>query len=120
MRKLITEINKKTVEKTVLRFVELGITYVIDTKWKRPANHAASIEELRQMYSYARFWNSNKVLLLYPGQPHDSGYQPYPNPLDLLNERTDHHRCKTVYIQVLEHQQLDKNLAPKILQHLVN
>jgi 5-methylcytosine-specific restriction enzyme subunit McrC len=97
-----------------------GITYVIDTKWKRPANHSASIEDLRQMYAYARFWNSNKVLLLYPGEPHDSGYQPYPNPLDLLNERTDHHRCKTVHIQVLEHQQLDKNLAPKILQHLVN
>lgn len=93
---------------------------MIDTKWKRSANHAASIEDLRQIYSYARFWNSNKVLLLYPGEPHDSGYQPYPNPLDLLNERTDHHRCKTVYIQVLEHQQLDKNLAPKILQHLVN
>ena len=93
---------------------------MIDTKWKRSANHAASIEDLRQMYAYARFWNSNKVLLLYPGEPHDSGYQPYPNPLDLLNERTDHHRCKTVHIQVLEHQQLDKNLAPKILQHLVN
>lgn len=40
--------------------------YVIDTKWKIPGN-AASIDDLRQIYTYARFWNAKKVMLLYPG-----------------------------------------------------
>ncbi len=40
--------------------------YVIDTKWKIPGN-AASIDDLRQIYTYARFCNAKKVMLLYPG-----------------------------------------------------
>lgn len=44
-------------------------TYVIDTKWKRPGN-SASVEDLRQVYAYARFWDAEEVMLLYPG---DSG-----------------------------------------------
>lgn len=41
-------------------------TYVIDTKWKRPG-YSASIEDLRQVYAYARFWDADEVMLLYPG-----------------------------------------------------
>jgi 5-methylcytosine-specific restriction enzyme subunit McrC len=41
-------------------------TIIIDTKWKRPGN-SASVEDLRQMYTYARFWDAEKVMLLYPG-----------------------------------------------------
>ena len=29
--------------------------YIIDTKWKKPNNHKASIQDLRQMYTYCRF-----------------------------------------------------------------
>lgn len=41
-------------------------TYIIDTKWKVPSKHS-SIQDLRQLYAYARFWNSDSVMLLYPG-----------------------------------------------------
>jgi 5-methylcytosine-specific restriction enzyme subunit McrC len=34
--------------------------YIIDTKWKKPYNQKASIEDIRQMYAYNRFWNSHK------------------------------------------------------------
>lgn len=43
-------------------------TYVIDTKWKRPG-YSASVEDLRQVYAYARFWDADEVMLLYPGDP---------------------------------------------------
>lgn len=41
--------------------------YVIDTKWKHPEKKA-SIEDLRQVYAYGRYWKSNRVMLLYPGE----------------------------------------------------
>lgn len=41
-------------------------TYIIDTKWKRPG-YSASVEDLRQIYTYARFWDAKTVVLLYPG-----------------------------------------------------
>jgi 5-methylcytosine-specific restriction enzyme subunit McrC len=41
-------------------------TFIIDTKWKRPG-YSASVEDLRQVYTYARFWDAENVMLLYPG-----------------------------------------------------
>jgi len=94
-----------------------GTKYVIDTKWKRPFNNSASIEDLRQMYTYARFWNADKVMLLYPGEPYDSGYQHYPNKND---HDSDFHQCKTLFVNILEGDKIDNNLAFKIIQHLNN
>ena len=92
-----------------------GTKYIIDTKWKRPFNNAASIEDLRQMYTYARFWNANNVMLLYPGEPYDSGYLPYPNSLDLFDQRTEHHRCKIGMVNVMNEGKLSKMLAEDVL-----
>jgi 5-methylcytosine-specific restriction enzyme subunit McrC len=87
-------------------------TFVIDTKWKRPLNNAASIEDLRQMYAYARFWKTNKVMLLYPGEHFDSGYHSYPNNFD---HETNHHRCKIGMVNILEEGELSKSLAEDVL-----
>jgi 5-methylcytosine-specific restriction enzyme subunit McrC len=92
-----------------------GTKYVIDTKWKRPFNNAASIEDLRQMYSYARFWNADKVMLLYPGETYDSGYQHYPNNVDLFNQRMEHHRCKIGMVNVVKDGKLSDLLAEDVL-----
>jgi 5-methylcytosine-specific restriction enzyme subunit McrC len=53
------ETNEETKEET-------KETFIIDTKWKRPG-YSASVEDLRQIYTYARFWDAKKVMLLYPG-----------------------------------------------------
>ena len=92
-----------------------GTKYVIDTKWKRPFNNAASIEDLRQMYTYARFWNTDKVMLLYPGENYDSGYLPYPNNLDLFDQRMEHHRCKIGMVNVVKDGKLSDSLAEDVL-----
>ncbi len=86
--------------------------FILDTKWKRPPNKAASIEDLRQMYAYARFWKTNKVMLLYPGEPYDSGYKTYPNHHD---HETDHHQCKIAMVNVLKDGKLSDSLAEDIL-----
>ena len=92
-----------------------GTKYVIDTKWKRPNNNTASIEDLRQMYTYARFWNADKVMLLYPGEPYDSGYLSYPNNLDLFDQRMEHHRCKIGMVNVVKDGKLSDSLAEDVL-----
>lgn len=52
--------------------VTLGpVIIVIDTKWKIGSGKL-SISDLRQVYTYAHFWKSKKVILLYPGNPNDS------------------------------------------------
>ena len=90
-------------------------TIIIDTKWKRPTNKAASIEDLRQMYAYARFWKTNKVVLLYPGEYYDSGYKSYPNDNDLNNHETDFHQCKIAMVSVLKDEMLSENLAGDVM-----
>ncbi|MDG0973346.1 MAG: restriction endonuclease [Crocinitomicaceae bacterium] len=91
-----------------------GETIIIDTKWKRPTNKAASIEDLRQMYAYARFWDTEKVMLLYPGDPIDSQFLSY------RNQEIDRkeHQCKVALVSVLEDNCLSKNLGRKVLKEI--
>ena len=88
-------------------------TIIIDTKWKRPTNKTASIEDLRQMYAYARFWKTNKVVLLYPGELYDSGYKSYPN----LNDHEENfHQCKIAMVNVLDDGMLSDKLAEDVFE----
>lgn len=46
-----------------------GVTkqcFIIDTKWKNIDYSEPSTSDLRQMYVYNEYWNSNKAMLLYP------------------------------------------------------
>jgi 5-methylcytosine-specific restriction enzyme subunit McrC len=86
--------------------------FIIDTKWKRPANNAASIEELRQMYAYGRFWQAEKMMLLYPGNRDQSGKY-----IEYRNSASDNkvHLCKVGFVSVLEGNCLNENLAGEIV-----
>lgn len=91
--------------------------FIIDTKWKRPLNNTPSIEDLRQMYTYARFWNTNKNMLLYPGENFDSGYYTFPNEND---HESDFHQCKFANINILENDKLSDNNGENIISLLEN
>lgn len=91
-------------------------TIIIDTKWKRPGD-SASVEDLRQMYAYARFWKAEKVMLLYPGTKTTSIYKEFKtddywiSPLELTEIK---HQCKMGFVSVLDGDMLDENLGEKI------
>jgi len=105
-------------------------TYIIDTKWKRPDN-SASVEDLRQVYTYARFWEAQKVMLLYPGNSdwnksgefHNTEYR-----IDKSGEleNTDHkthpynHIGQMSFVSVLNHDnKLHDDLGRLILEELL-
>lgn len=96
--------------------------YVIDTKWKRPG-YSASVQDLRQVYAYARFWDADNVMLLYPG---DRGY----NKNDVF--KTDdgyvgknsevtpvRHRAFLRFVKVVEEGELRKDLVDEVLEGFV-
>ena len=90
--------------------------FIIDTKWKRPNKMSANIEDLKQMYAYGRFWNSEKLMLLYPGFHYDSGYNQYKNK---ENDRREH-QCKIARVSVLDDASLDPQIGKNIIDLMVN
>lgn len=42
-------------------------TLVIDTKWKLPKDNTPSDGDLKQMYTYHKYWDADHTILLYPG-----------------------------------------------------
>lgn len=87
---------------------------IIDTKWKLPGCHSASVSDLRQMYAYARFWNAKKVMLLYPGDNKNHEFKQFQNSNDPI-----HHECKLGFVSVLsEDAKLDSNIGEKIIKQV--
>ncbi len=102
----------RTIRPDIVLEEENGETIIIDTKWKKPANRSASIEDLRQMYTYGRFWDAEKVMLLYPGEPTETRFISYRNE---ENDQTEH-KCKLAFINVLNQtRRLDPLIGEKIL-----
>ncbi|MCG7501712.1 McrC family protein [Tenacibaculum sp. Mcav3-52] len=78
-----------------------GKTFIIDTKWKRPSNLKASVEDLRQMYAYNRFWDAGKALLLYPGDYKNNAFFDYQTEEYLKDGNTMKHQCKMGFVSVV-------------------
>ena len=99
-----------------------GLKYVLDTKWKRPGD-SPSVSDLRQMYTYCRFWNAEKATLVYPGAPKKSNFKEFLT--DDFYEVCDseisdvRHKCKMDFISVLdENNNLRENIGEDIIASL--
>ncbi|WP_405206399.1 5-methylcytosine restriction system specificity protein McrC [Aquimarina sp. LLG6339-5] len=88
--------------------------FVIDTKWKVPENSSVSISDLRQIYTYARFWKAEKVMLLYPGNRTSESFKHFENEKD-----DPMHQCKLGFVSVLDsNNKLDISIREKIINQL--
>lgn len=97
--------------------------FIIDTKWKQPQKQTASVNDLRQMYTYCRFWDAKKAILLYPGDQISNSYKNYKTVDYTLTEEdiptAIQHQCKMSFISVLNSNgALDNNIGEKILNLL--
>lgn len=83
--------------------------YIIDTKWKRPG-FSPSSTDIRQVYAYARFWNAERVMLLYPGVE-KTEFKSF------LNTDNDGlHQCKMGFVSVLNGKQLSDDVGIDVLK----
>jgi 5-methylcytosine-specific restriction enzyme subunit McrC len=86
-------------------------TLIIDTKWKIPENSSASNHDLRQMYTYNRFWSASRAVLLYPGEAKSTEDLPFLNQNDSMK-----HSCKMAFVNVLDKNcNLDLEFSEKLL-----
>lgn len=80
-------------------------TYIIDTKWKVPGTSTASVGDLRQMYTYNRFWDAPKAMLLYPGGLRDSKWKSFETDDYYLHSsecpKEIDHQCKMSFVDVV-------------------
>jgi len=86
---------------------------VIDTKWKL-ADKYVSIQDLRQVYTYGRYWGAEKVMLLYPGNSNNQNFRRFENINDPIA-----HKCKLGFVNVMdEHGHLSKIIGQKVFELL--
>jgi len=58
--------NTRYVEPDIVIKYKKDTTYIIDTKWKLISDVHPSLEDLKQMYVYNKYWKAPKSMLLYP------------------------------------------------------
>lgn len=58
--------RKKTIRPDIVLRKNNDCRRIIDTKWKCPKDDLPSDADLKQMYVYHKYWNTNKTVLLYP------------------------------------------------------
>ena len=91
------------------------VEIIIDTKWKVVNNTDISVQDLRQMYTYSKFWNTPNTVLLYPGNFRNNNFINFDNQYD----KPYLSRCKTCFVSVIDSNgSLNKNLATDIVGQL--
>ncbi|WP_405293742.1 McrC family protein [Algibacter sp. Ld11] len=100
-------------------------TLIIDTKWKRPNRSSASVGDLRQMYTYCRFWDAEKAMLLYPGDYSENRFKKFETDDYSLDQENTHnemnHQCKMGFVSVLDAEgELDELIGAAILKLMNN
>lgn len=91
-------------------------TIVVDTKWKRISKNRASIEDLRQMYVYNKYWGAKKSMLLYPkgGDEKENIVGSYYS--DSTQEKDNENNCEIGYLDVIKGGRLDSDWASGFLK----
>jgi 5-methylcytosine-specific restriction enzyme subunit McrC len=88
---------------------------VIDTKWKLIRNLNPDDDDLKQMFVYNLYWQSNKSVLLYPAQNWDfveGSYNEFSASKDV------HNNCLVLTATIFKDGLLDKDFAKNVLDRI--
>lgn len=91
-------------------------TYIIDTKWKNIDQSKPSTHDLRQMYVYNEYWNSDKAMLLYPSSTSKKIEEKDFIPFEKTASVSKKHQCCLGQISIIKNDGLDESIGATILK----
>lgn len=93
-----------------------GRRYILDTKWKALRRASPNMEDLRQMYVYAQYFDAPHGVLVYPQAYGVEGLPPIPYSKALAGGQAVD--CRAVFVDVIRDGSLNRSLGADILTKL--
>lgn len=88
---------------------EQNVNYIIDTKWKVKERAEPDDDDLKQMYVYNMYWESERSMLLYPTTKHlSTSFGKF------HKGRLNDNLCKLGFIKVMNGSELNLNIGVQI------
>jgi 5-methylcytosine-specific restriction enzyme subunit McrC len=85
--------SKSLIPDIVIRNKETNAVTVVDTKWKLPKDNRPADDDLKQMFSYNKLFDSFNTILLYPGEQDGYSGQFF---------HDDHGGCRLDFLNVID------------------
>ncbi|MEM1322142.1 MAG: restriction endonuclease [Bacteroidota bacterium] len=97
-----------------------GQTYVLDTKWKVLKVTRPSMEDLRQLYVYCRYFGARKGVLLYP-KVYDLADQPATAFAALEGEEErEEYFCQLSFLELVREGRLNREIGGEVKKMLMD
>lgn len=94
--------------------------FIIDTKWKRPADGNPTVDDLKQMFAYNVHFGASRSILLYPGCNNQESMTKLYNESISVSQEYQKHSCSTFYMQMFdEHGKIKGDAGVDLLNSLL-
>ena len=88
--------GSKTIRPDIVVLKDGHCVAVLDTKWKCPDKKIPSDADLKQMYTYHKYWETNNTALIYPGSATNIEGQFIKD----NEERDEECKCSMIYLPI--------------------